>query len=257
MGSGNAEDYEGSTPCQQAGESPAAPSGPWAHLSQDRSGNAKTGRIFTSITEDRTCGDCPIKAQCYANGWPLRMHWARVSSRTMGAAWDGFCRQVRERVPAGELWRHNQAGELPCDGDEIDGPALALLVAAQSGRRGFTYTHKPLSERNVAILREVNAAGFTISVSCETPEAVDRAMGLGLPATIAVPEDWSGPEVTPEGRAIVQCPATTERGSAVGITCKTCGLCAKADRRGAVAFPAHGQRSKRLSERLTQLRREA
>jgi hypothetical protein len=45
---------------------------------------------------------------------------------------------------------------------------------------------------------------------------------------------------TPEGRTIIVCPAQTRE----DITCATCGLCARADRRVIIGFRAHGSRAR-------------
>ena len=45
-------------------------------------------------------------------------------------------------LPVNDLWRHNQAGDLPGDGELIDKPKLRQLIKANHGKRGFTYSHK-------------------------------------------------------------------------------------------------------------------
>ena len=50
---------------------------------------------------------------------------------------------------------------------------LAELVAANRGKRGFTYTHKPPSQECAAI-RRANRNGFTINLSADTLEEEDK-----------------------------------------------------------------------------------
>ena len=81
------------------------------------------------------------------------MHWRKA---VLGAVSD-------------QLWRHNQAGDLPGRGNKIDLRLLAELVAANRQRRGFTYTHKPLTAANVAAIMGATRDGFTVNVSANSP----------------------------------------------------------------------------------------
>src|SRR4030095_3084819 len=126
-----------------------------------KSGNRKTGGIPASTTSSDTCPDaCPLKGGGgYAKGGPLFLHWRKVSQRQRGVNLEGFCQSIAA-LPEGTLWRHNQAGDLPGVGDTLDRAALAAIVAANTGRRGFTFTHKPVRTRadRLAIAR-ANRAG--------------------------------------------------------------------------------------------------
>jgi hypothetical protein len=103
--------------------------------------NAKTGPIPVSTTESKTCPPlCGQYDTCYGKYGPLGIHWGLVDRGERGVDWSEFCEQVR-RLPKGQLWRHNQAGDLPGDGTYIDSDALRALVEANRGKRGFTYTH--------------------------------------------------------------------------------------------------------------------
>src|SRR5690348_3747627 len=128
------------------------------------SSNRKTGHIPVSITEAVSCPDaCPLKAKgCYANAGVLRFGWQRVNDGRYGTEWPEFVAKVA-KLPRHQLWRHNQAGDLPGQGDAIDTEALAQLVSANRGRRGFTYTHKPMTDAaNRNAVQQANARGFTI-----------------------------------------------------------------------------------------------
>ena len=130
----------------------AASSLPKVHLVAV-SGNAKTGPIPVSTTEKASCpGTCPFLSQCYADFGPLALHWNKIPER--GMEWADFARKIAA-LPRGQLWRHNQAGDLPASpAGRLRAEALRALVRANKGRRGFTYTHHALTPQNVALLRE-------------------------------------------------------------------------------------------------------
>lgn len=220
-----------------------------------KSGNAKTGPIPVSTTESTSCPDaCPLRHDnqggCYAAGGPLALLWRRLDNGEVGLAWNTFVDQV-EALPDGTLWRHNQAGDLPGWRDFIDVPALDQLVAANLGKRGFTFTHKPVigddrvAKSNAYAVKEANAAGFTINLSADTLTEADELADQGIGPVAAV-MDAAATEntTTPAGRKVVICPAIrSER-----VTCQMCGLCAKADRKSIVGFPAHGSSKRKASK---------
>lgn len=251
-----------------------------------KSGNAKTGEIPVSMTDRSTCPDsCSFKGKdgsghlrgCYAEGWPLSQHWTDVE--TKGVTWEAFCRQVAA-LPDGQLWRANQAGDLQGKGNTLDREALASLVEANRGKRGFTYTHKPVTiddlrraeylrlestgmdpveasrraaamlispaemqglRDNRAAIADANLRGFTVNVSRDSLDAVDD-IGIGsIPVVCVLPAPAKGEK---------QVKVTyTPKGNRVvtcpatyrdEVSCKTCELCQRADRNYAIGFPAHG-----------------
>lgn len=210
-----------------------------------KSANAKTGPIPVSTSSAVTCADdCPFKAKgCYAKGGPLALHWSKVTSGERGIDWQSFIKQVRN-FPAGQLWRHNQAGDLPGVGNAIDATALAELSAANEGKRGFTYSHKPPTGDNLSALRAANAAGFTVNLSANSVNHADTLAKLGLPVAAVVPQDSPDRFTTPEGNRVVVCPAQRVD----GISCNTCRLCAKANRGFIVGFKPHGAASKAVNQ---------
>ena len=106
-----------------------------------KSANAKTGPIPVSTTERASCPpDCSVRDACYAASGPLALHWAAVSNGTRGTAWGQFTASIAA-LPDGQLWRHNQAGDLPQVDGTVDAVKLGQLVAANAGKRGFTYSH--------------------------------------------------------------------------------------------------------------------
>lgn len=213
-----------------------------------KSRNVKTGPISVTTSTALTCPtSCPFNngGGCYAASGPLALFWHKVTAGDAGVTWDEFLGQIAA-LPAGALFRHNQAGDLPGAGDALDIAALDQLVAASAGKRGFTYTHKPLAtqaERD-AVAR-ANAAGFTINLSGNSLAHADALAALGIgPVVAVVPIDQTENTTTPAGRKVVICPATVRD----DVSCATCGLCARL-RDAIVGFPAHGT-SKRKADAI-------
>lgn len=212
-----------------------------------QSGDRKLGGIPATYSAGSTCPDaCALKDQgCYAEFGKLQFHWRRVPER--GLAPRAFLAEVAA-LPVGTLWRHNIAGDLAGLGNALDVPALLEVVLANAGRRGFTFTHKPLrSTREAAAVSLANRRGFTINLSADSLEQADARADLGVgPVVVTLPSDAPAKGiVTPAGRTVVVCPAES-----AGITCARCQLCAKPQRKAIVGFRAHGQWYRRVDERL-------
>jgi hypothetical protein len=211
-----------------------------------KSRNAKTGDIPVSTTTYDTCPpECPLqKNGCYAGNGPLALFWQKVTARKVGMMWDQFTAQVAA-LPAGILWRHNQAGDLPGANGVIDNKALAALVLANQGKKGFTYTHYDVlkSAANRKAVASANKKGFRINLSANNLSHADKLAALNIaPVAVVLPSTVQGnvKVTTPQGRKVVVCPATYRD----DVSCKTCGLCAMS--RGAiVGFPVHGVQSKK------------
>lgn len=209
-----------------------------------RSGNRKTGPIPVSYTSAQTCPDaCPLKSNgCYAEGYPVNQHWG---DRKRFDDWLAFCEQVAA-LPAGQLWRHNVAGDLPGVGDALDTVALSLLVEANRGRRGFTYTHKPLrSSHEKTAVRRATLAGFTVNLSADSLTEADELAALG-PTVVTLTSDAPQVSRTPAGRTVIACPAEQSE----TLTCEKCKLCSNATRKVIVGFRAHGSSFQRVNRRL-------
>lgn len=210
-----------------------------------KSRNSKTGPIPVSTTSADTCPDaCPLKAAgCYAAHGPLAMRWQEVTNGSHGTAdWDAFCASIAA-LPAGQAWRHNQAGDLPGENNAIDRRKLAKLVAANAGRMGWTYTHKPMTPANRSAVANANAAGFVVNLSADTLAEADSLADLAIAPVVVVldaPEGTRAAARTPAGRRVVICPATYRE----DVTCASCLLCARGKRHVVVGFPAHGQSAK-------------
>ena len=210
-----------------------------------KSSNVKTGNIPVTISPSKTCpSSCPLKgAGCYADIGPLMIHWKAVD-KNQGVTWNQLCNKISELEP-GTVWRHNQAGDLPGQGNRIDRAALRELVTANRGRRGFTYTHKPLTQKNISAIRSANRRGFTVNLSANNLAHADELVAKDVgPVTVVLPAEQTTNTVTPAGNKVVVCPATTHE----DVTCKSCELCAISTRKVIVGFPAHGTRKRQASE---------
>jgi hypothetical protein len=225
------------------------------HLSL--SSNQKTGRIYVSTTSGDTCPvACPFRHDnaggCYAGSGPLALHWRKVTAGERGGNLESFTAQIRA-IPEGSLWRHNQAGDLPGEGDAIDAHALAAIVEANKGRRGFTYSHKPVIKvafdnlvtlKNRIAIDNANKNGFTINLSGNNLAHADQLAELEIaPVTVVLPSDAPDKLETPAGRRVIVCPAQTRE----GITCATCQLCQRGKRTVIVGFRAHGTSHRKAS----------
>jgi hypothetical protein len=207
-----------------------------------KSSNAKVGKIPVTTSARDTCpAACPlINNGCYASaGFHTRMHWDKVSSGERGTDYPAFLESIA-KLKAGQLWRHNVAGDLQGADNVIDSAKLGQLVGANSGRRGFTYTHYPMTKQsNRAAVKRANELGFTVNASCDTPaKAIALKAKHGLPVVTIAPSDyWAKGNKVGD---IVRCPAEYRD----DVTCATCKLCAVSDREVIVGFTVHGTQSK-------------
>lgn len=203
-----------------------------------KSANVKTGPIPVSITGSDSCPpSCPFSGGgCYAKGGPLAIHWRKVTQGDRGMPWADFCKSI-SALPNGQLWRHNAAGDLIGAGESIDPVALGKLVAANQGKRGFTYTHKTNHADNFKWIKAANQWGFTVNMSANSLDHADQLADTGAgPVVTVLPIDAPPKQLTPKGRTVVTCPATYRD----NVSCATCQLCAVSDRTTIVGFPAHG-----------------
>jgi hypothetical protein len=211
-----------------------------------KSTNQKTGPIPVSTTERDSCpDDCAMRGPCYGMTGPLALHWNAVTAGIRGTDWPTFCGSVAA-LPDEQLWRHNQAGDLPKKDASVDPVKLGQLVLANIGRRGFTYSH----HRDTASLdwiRHANAWGFTVNLSANDLADADRLADTGAgPVVVVLPSGQMTATTTPKGRPVVVCPAARLD----YMTCATCQLCQKRDRASIVGFPAHGTRKRVIDIRL-------
>jgi len=218
-----------------------------------KSANVKTGAIPVSTTEKKSCPtSCPHITSCYAKSGPLALHWNKVSNKDRGSSWNTFINQIKQFDP-GQLWRHNQAGDLPGAGNKIDKVKIQSLVSANNAAQalGFTYTHKPVlgrdpvAKENKVIIKNANKAGFTINLSADNLKQADQLVKLKIaPVVTLLPEDYQDKSITPAGNTVIVCPAQTRE----NVSCSTCKLCANVNRSVIIGFKAHGTAKKAASK---------
>lgn len=207
------------------------------------SNNVKTGPIPVSTSSRDSCSPvCPFFDNgCYAESGPLRIHWNAVTANLRGMSFEVFCQTIAS-LEEGQLWRMNQAGDLPHVGGYIDAGAVAMLIEANQGKRGFTYTHHDMTlPGNLDIVELANVSGFTINLSANDLSHADQLADTGLPVCVVLPIDQEVNTVTPDGRRVVVCPAAIRE----NVSCMTCQLCQRADRTVIVGFPSHGTGAKK------------
>lgn len=199
--------------------------------------NRKTGPIPVTYSERETCPpSCAhYRSDCYAEDFYTRLSWNKVPAR--GVTLNRLVELIAS-LPAGQVWRHNVAGDLPGIGEKVDAYALGLIVRANIGRRGFTYTHKR-SRQAIRWATEATRWGFTVNLSADDAGEADKLAATGLPVTCVVPMDTPERTTTPGGLPIVVCPAQTR-----DTSCEDCQLCQRANRKVIVGFRAHGTRAK-------------
>ena len=210
-----------------------------------KSANVKTGPIPVSTTTKDSCpADCGMRAECYADSGPLSLHWAKVTSGERGTDWTTFTASIAG-LPAGQLWRHNQAGDLPAANGTVDPVKLGQLVHANTGRRGFTYSHHR-DAASIDWIRHANNWGFTVNLSANDLQDADTlADHQAGPVVVVLPSTQTANTKTPAGRPVVVCPATQRD----NVSCATCQLCQR-QRDVIVGFPGHGTRKRTIDIRL-------
>jgi len=210
------------------------------------SNNRKTGPIPQTYSPRASCPpSCAHYGDdCYGEDFYTRMQWDKVPAR--GVPIDQLAGHIRS-LPPRTLWRHNVAGDLPGLGEDVDAYELGQIVAANIGRRGFTYTHKQ-SAQAINWARHATAWGFTVNLSADDAGHADALSGQGLPVVCIVPSDTPKLSYTPAGRRIVVCEAQTRDEA----TCENCGnwdaWCARPERDFIVGFRAHGTKAKRTDQ---------
>ena len=213
------------------------------------SSNIKTGPIPVSTSSRATCSpSCAFFGNgCYAESGPLAIHWAQVTQGARGLSLRHFMAAIQS-LPLGQIWRHNQAGDLPHTAGKISRRFMLALIRANTGRRGYTYTHHRLDVgENLSLIRRANRQGLTVNVSTESESAADRAISAGLPAVMAVPSTetrttWS----TAAGNRVLVCPAQRSDTK----TCADCQLCHKRGKRVIIAFIAHGTSKRKADQAI-------
>jgi hypothetical protein len=217
-------------------------------IAAHKSGNSKLGQLASVYAPWSTCPPaCPLMSMCYARKGLCGLVAKKYAHSSFADMLDGIT-SVHEGLP----WRWGVLGDLPGIGNVITRDKLKALVARNEHRLGFTYTHKPLSRKNVELIKWANTQGFTINVSVESLAQVDAMNALGLPCATVVPSslgDWRHLK-TNAGALIIRCPAEYAK-----TQCATCGgsrgpLCARSARGFAIGLTSHGNCRMRLDRML-------
>ena len=210
-----------------------------------RSKNEKIGNIPAVIASRNSCPpSCHLyNGGCYARGGLVRIHWDRVNDN--GISFASLLKEIKNIKP-GQLWRYGVAGDLPGSKENINLEMLKKLVDANTGKRGFAYTHKDptILENNIGIMY-ANDNGFTINLSSNNAAQADEYLTLNIAPVVTImphdmPNDWKH-DKTPAGNMIVRCPAEYNEKT----NCSNCGgvngaLCSRTDRKYVIGFTAHG-----------------
>jgi len=212
-----------------------------------KSKNPKTGPMPVTTSTATTCPiSCPfVDNGCYAEGYPLKGHWLKVTEGKRGDDWSTFIGKIKDLPPL-QKWRHNQAGDLPGDMEKLDTDKCVELAKANENKRGFTYTHYDVLNNwdNQVTVSMMNNLGFTVNLSANNLDHADELYDLGIgPVCSVLPIDQTTNTRTAKGRKVVVCPATYKD----DLSCKDCMLCEKRDRKVIVGFPAHGTAKKKAS----------
>jgi hypothetical protein len=191
------------------------------------------------------------------------LHWAKVTSGERGDTWQVFLGKIAN-LRDGQLWRHNQAGDLAGDGKRLDAKANMELAQANTGKRGWTYTHYDVlsSKHNANVVEQMNGMGFVVNLSGNNLAHADDLYDMDIaPVTTVMPLEYERKSAkgewtetlaeykaridvsnikTDAGRKVTVCPATYMD----DVSCESCGLCARM-RDAIVGFPAHGNGKKK------------
>jgi hypothetical protein len=170
----------------------------YAHLIIPRPGkeNRKTGRMPVAYVARESCPpSCALLSNgCYAESYPVRAHWDKVSLGLVGTSWSKFCFQTALHLEPDQIWRYGVAGDLPGPGEFIDRKDLDQLTTANMGRPVIAYTHKPVLDRespaiaahNRRAIAEALEDGFMINLSGNNPAHADDLAELQLPPVVTV-----------------------------------------------------------------------
>ena len=229
-------------------------------LITEKAYNRKTGPMMVTTSPRKTCPrTCPFRKNakafsagaCYAqHGYIGGYLWTTLDRLPAGATFKKGQIRVQNfaellaairRVPKGQTWRHNQAGDLP-SANQIDicKDRLRKIVEANRGRRGFTFTHYDVIDNlpNRRLVAQANRLGFTINLSANNLKHADQLLRTRCgPVTAVIPEEQKTNTRTPAGHKVVICPAETR----TNVTCLSCQLCTRVNRNVVVGFPAHGR----------------
>ncbi|MCK5019163.1 MAG: hypothetical protein KAS32_19030 [Candidatus Peribacteraceae bacterium] len=169
----------------------------------------------------------------------MSVHWSKVTEGSRGVDWNEFLEKIR-KLPSKQLWRHNQAGDLPGLNGTIDRDMMVDLIFASKGTRPFTYTHKYHGDNNRRLIKYANESGFAINLSADNLKEAAELFELGIgPVVVVLPDTARKLTRTIAGIKVITCPAFFDDDK----SCAVCGLCRNTERKFIIGFPAHGAKS--------------
>jgi len=114
---------------------------------------------------------------------------------------------------------------------------MHMLIEANFGKRGFTYTHHDIAlGENLELIELANISGFTVNLSANNLDHADALMHTGLPVCVVLPVLTESNLITPDGHKVIICPAQNRD----DVSCATCQLCGRVDRNVIIGFISHG-----------------
>jgi hypothetical protein len=204
--------------------------------------NSKTGQIPVIMSSSNTCPDaCSFKKSfsCYAKFHFLGLHWNKLDKGKIGGSFTELVNKIRN-IPENQLFRLNQAGDLPGVNNKINIKMLKRLVSAAKNRPVLSYTHKlVLGNSRTAInnrkyIKWANKHGFNINISADGLRDADKKANLKIgPVCVVLPSDSPNKLFTPQGKKVIVCPAQYKN-----LTCDDCRLCSK-NHSCLIGFRAH------------------
>ena len=232
--------------------------------------NRKTGPIPVTTSDKGSCPPgCALWDCCYGRYGHIGAWWDQLTTGRMRTK---EALELIRKLPYNQLWRHDQAGDLPGRGNRISEYQLKKLVKANGRRRGFTYTHKPVLAKpgrepakymleNRRLISWANEEGFRINLSANNLTMADALIDLDIAPVVSIApmledpwwDQWGAhPQriTTPKGRPCIICPES----NGYDVQCSTCGICqlpaviVMGYRDDIILFPAHGPKKKQLSE---------
>lgn len=213
--------------------------------------NSKTGQIPVIMSSSDTCPDaCSFKKgfSCYAKFNFLGLHWRNLDKKKIGGSFTELTLKIKN-IPQDQIYRLNQAGDLPGINNKINFKLLKRLIKANNNRKVLAYTHKLVlgdsatAKKNRKYIKYANLNGFNLNLSADNLKDADRKANLKIgPVTVVVPSNSPNTLFTPKGRKVIACPAQYR-----DLTCADCQLCSK-NRSAIISFKAHGTAKKKVSE---------
>ena len=101
-------------------------------------------------------------------------------------------------------------------------------------------------KENRAAVKYANENGFTVNLSANSMNEVDDLVDLKVgPVVTIVPSHFTKNFKTKKNRVVI-CPATQND----FVSCATCQLCQKANRKYVIGFPAHSNSKKWIDKKL-------